>query len=189
MTPARARFGQFWCILLLLQKAAANINITFCGLGRFIFWSLQRVSKIEGAPQFWKITSLWIDGLLKHCCRQYFQLFASHRFPKLRGASQFWKTIYGLLHKNVGKCEGSRVPLNFGKPPHRGLMLGTLGPFWGRLHDAQNNTVFKKCVKWPFQPSAVVRAIYRRLYGVPIYGVPAQSCEMSILLHRAKSSN
>ena len=48
------------------------------------------------------------------------------------------------------------APLNFGKPPHRGLLLGTLGPFWGgktqkksanfvlRLRDAYKKYILQK---------------------------------------------
>ena len=76
-------------------------------------------------------------------------------FPKLRGAPQFWKT-------SPTGADGWNFGLFWGvKTPKKSCQF-----FCGLLTYIKNTFCKKIGSKRPFQPSAVVRAIYTRLYGV-----------------------
>ena len=151
-----------------------HLIFTFCGLERAIFQSVWRFSEIEGRPSILEnyLTVDWWSSSIP--LPQIFLMNCITWFSKIEGRPSILENHLVAFTKMNGN-----VPLNFGKPPHWGPVLGTFGLFWGvkpqrRLSnffcssgtDIKNTFCKKNGSKRPFLPSAVVRVFYIRLYGV-----------------------
>ena len=131
-----------------------DLILTFCGVERSIFQSLWRFSKIEGRPSILEnhLTVDWWSS--STTLPQIFLMNCITWFSKIEGRPSILENHCVAFTKMMGNMKGA--PLNFGKPPHRGLLLGTLSPFWGgktqkklanfvlRLRDAYKKYILQK---------------------------------------------
>ena len=143
------------------------ITVMYTNGRSYICSSAMHFSEIEGRPSilenrligaplnFGKPSHMMIIRKFDYKRSSVLQIILKCTFPKLRGAPQFWKTsLWGADAWNFGPFWGVRTPkksANF---------------FCSSVKPIENKFCKKVGSKRPFQPSAVVRAIYTRLYGV-----------------------